>query len=95
MAKTEFIPADRLSAAEPDTIPRGRARVTAAFTNVFDRIGGEETMAAWALENPSRFYSLYAKLLPSQNATLDGDSKETRVLHALPPTELDALPSAE
>lgn len=34
--------------------------------DVFDRIGGVESMAVWATENQTQFFNLYAKLLPLQ-----------------------------
>lgn len=33
---------------------------------VFDKIGGIDAMAVWAMENQSEFYKLYARLLPVQ-----------------------------
>jgi hypothetical protein len=33
---------------------------------VFERLGGVDKMAAWADQNLSEFYKLYAKLLPSE-----------------------------
>ena len=39
---------------------------------VFDRIGGREGMAEWAMENRTEFYKIYAKLLPTEvHATVD------------------------
>ncbi len=51
--------------------------VRAAFHNAFDQMGGDqinpmtgkpytghEAMLAWALENMTEFYRLYAKLIP-------------------------------
>jgi len=33
---------------------------------VFQEIGGTETLKGWAQENLTEFYKLYAKLIPSQ-----------------------------
>jgi hypothetical protein len=46
---------NKLSAAVKDNI-----------IEVFERIGGVESMAAWATENQTQFFNLYAKLLPLQ-----------------------------
>lgn len=46
---------NKLSAAVKDNI-----------IDVFERIGGVESMAVWASENQTQFFNLYAKLLPLQ-----------------------------
>ena len=33
---------------------------------VFELIGGINTMSIWAKENPNQFYNIYAKILPMQ-----------------------------
>lgn len=38
--------------------------------HVFDQLGGVTKMAAWAEENQTEFYRLYARLLPTE-ATLN------------------------
>lgn len=38
--------------------------------SVFDQIGGKEKMAAWAADNQTEFYRIYARLLPTE-ATLN------------------------
>lgn len=35
-----------------------------AFRLAFDKMGGTDALAAWAAENPTEFYKLYAKLIP-------------------------------
>ena len=35
-----------------------------AFAAAFDKLGGTEALAKWALENPTDFYKLYARLIP-------------------------------
>lgn len=42
------------------------ATVKENIVDVFDRIGGVESMAVWASENQTQFFNLYAKLLPLQ-----------------------------
>lgn len=39
---------------------------------VFTRLGGTAAMADWARENPTDFYRLYAKLIPTQVTGEDG-----------------------
>jgi hypothetical protein len=33
---------------------------------VFDAIGGMDHMQKWAIDNPNNFYTIYAKLLPTE-----------------------------
>jgi SpoVK/Ycf46/Vps4 family AAA+-type ATPase len=47
-----------------------RSDVVNAFTTAFEMIGGISRLALWAHENPTDFYKLYSKLLPSTNMTL-------------------------
>lgn len=35
-----------------------------AFAMAFDKLGGTEALAEWALDNQSDFYKLYARLIP-------------------------------
>lgn len=39
---------------------------------VFNRIGGTESMAEWAIENRTAFYNLYSKLLPHEITGAEG-----------------------
>lgn len=45
-------------------------RVTAAFKDavriVYEDIGGHAAFAAWARENPSEFYKIAARLIPTE-----------------------------
>lgn len=36
---------------------------------VFDKIGGRDKMVAWALDNLTEFYRLYARLIPTEVST--------------------------
>jgi len=45
-------------------------RITTAFKDavrfVYDDIGGHSAFAAWARENPTEFYKIAARLIPSE-----------------------------
>lgn len=44
-----------------------------ALHAAFDKIGGAEKLAVWASDNPTEFYKLWAKMLPTDvNANLNG-----------------------
>jgi hypothetical protein len=49
-------------------------KVTArdAVWKVFHELGGVQHMKRWATENPSEFYKLYARLVPTQVTGEDG-----------------------
>lgn len=66
-----------------------RKDVVQAFQQAFELIGGPIGLAAWASQNRSQFYKLYAKLLPSQASSALGETTEVVVKHVLPRTELD------
>jgi len=54
----------------------GRAEIVSAFTNAFEMIGGLPRLAVWGDANPTEFYKLYAKLLPS-SSTIDMTAEQT------------------
>ena len=66
-----------------------RKAVVNAFINAFELIGGVPRLALWAHSNPSDFYKLYARLLPSQASSALGESNEITIRHILPRTGLD------
>ena len=45
------------------------AGVKSNVIGVFEKIGGRDAMAAWAKENLTEFYRLYARLIPSETLT--------------------------
>lgn len=49
--------------------------VKAALLEAFDDLGGVESLVAWATENPTEFYKLWAKVMPVQ-MTESTDSRE-------------------
>ncbi len=62
-----------------------RADVIQTFQTAFEQIGGTPRLAVWADTNPSEFFKLYGRLLPtSSTAELDGENEIT-IRHALPP----------
>lgn len=47
--------------------------VKEAFRQAFDDLGGTQALVTWAMENPTQFYQLYSKLIPTEiDATLSG-----------------------
>ncbi len=45
--------------------PNRFTTVKQAFLNAFEGMGGEEQLIRWGRKNPSKFYPLLAKMLPS------------------------------
>ena len=51
---------------------------------VFNRLDGTAGMAKWAIDNPTQFYQIYAKLLPMDiNANLTGDLSITHIARSI------------
>jgi hypothetical protein len=69
-----------------------RSDVINAFRDAFQVIGGTTRLALWANANPDKFFPLYAKLLPSTSFNF-GDTGQQVIIHAIPPTALDAHPT--
>ena len=64
-------------------------RVKNAFDFTFALIGGQPAFALWAAQNPSEFYKLYSKLLPTpQNAGITANGPVT-IITNVPDSPLD------
>ncbi len=61
-----------------------------AFHAVYELIGGVPRMAHWATENPTQFYTLYAKLLQSNTETPVG-ATTINIVSAVPASTLDNI----
>ena len=66
-----------------------RKDVVRAFTSAFELIGGVPRLALWAHTDPTTFYKLYARLLPSQASSALGESNTLVIKHVLPRGPLD------
>lgn len=73
----------------PRTAEFSRKQVVNAFKDTFELIGGVPRLATWAHLNPSKFYQLYAKLLPNQQILDFGNDGVLKIMHALAPGPLD------
>lgn len=68
-----------------------RKRVAEAFEDAFELIGGVSRLAIWANENPTEFFKLYGRMLPT-GTSVDLNAKgEITFKHVLPPSKLDKL----
>lgn len=56
------------------SVNKTTAAVKDALTKAFDGRGGVRALTAWADENPTEFYKLWAKLLPTEVTGKDGES---------------------
>ena len=58
----------------PKGIPnKTTAKVKEALALAFEGIGGVPTLKAWARENPTEFFKLWAKMLPQEISGPDGE----------------------
>jgi len=63
------------------------ATVKEAFKVAFEEMGGAPALAKWGMENPTEFYKLASKLIPTEVSGPEG--KPLEILWPLPPTKLD------
>lgn len=73
----------------PRTKEFTRKDVIEALADSFELIGGIPRMAAWAHENPTKFYELYARLAPSENNNTHLHDGLITIQGALQPSPLD------
>jgi len=62
------------------TVNKISSGAKANVIGVFDMIGGRTAMAAWAKANPTEFYRLYSRLLPT-DVTIDPEANKIEVIH--------------
>jgi len=65
-----------------------REAVDRSIHDVFHLMGGVARMAAWAEENPDKFYPLYCKLMSPASANT-GKNGPLTIEHAVPRSPLD------
>lgn len=66
-----------------------RRRVAEAFDDAFELIGGVSRLAIWANENPTEFFKLYGRMLPTGTSVDLNTKGEITFKHVLPPSKLD------
>lgn len=49
---------------------------------VFNRLEGTTGMAKWAKDNPTQFYRIYARLIPTEVSGVDGEAISVSILNA-------------
>lgn len=63
------------------------SKAAKAFQQAFDMIGGVPRLALWADQNPTKFYTLYSKLVPATAEILEKKDIQVTINWA-PPTRL-------
>jgi len=58
-----------------------------AFALAFDGLGGFEALKVWAIDNPTEFYKLYARLIPVEHVGAGGDGPIATVVKHIYETE--------
>lgn len=85
---------ERATLSVPKNKEFKRQEVVDAFRHSFELIGGVPRLAAWAHHNPTEFYKLYGKLLPSQSINeMGGSDGVLRIIHSIAPSPLDVAPN--
>ena len=58
----------------PKGVPnKSTAKVKEALALAFEGIGGVKTLKSWAMDNPTEFFKLWAKMLPQEISGPDGE----------------------
>jgi hypothetical protein len=58
---------------KPGSLNKTTVAVKEAFREAFELLGGTQALVTWAGENPTQFYQLYSKLIPTEiDATISG-----------------------
>jgi len=47
---------------------KATASIKGAFVEAFDKLGGADALARWAVDQPTEFYKLASKLIPTELA---------------------------
>jgi hypothetical protein len=68
-----------------------RKDVVSAFATAFEMIGGVPRLALWANENPTDFYKLFGKLLPSATQAEVFHHKSDGTVKSMTTEELEQL----
>lgn len=80
------------SGRKPGTPNKITRKTKEDVLEVFDNLGGVAHMTQWAAENPNQFYTIWAKLLPTQSelGTMEGqDSPLNVTLKFIKPDDSD------
>jgi len=72
------------SGRQPGSVNKNTASIKGAFVEAFDKLGGATALAAWAQDNPTDFYKLASKLIPTE---LTGQVKT--VIEIVDPANID------
>lgn len=65
----------------PKGVPnKATASIKAAFLEAFEKRGGVPALVAWAAEEPTEFYKLAARLIPTEMAGPNGGPLTIRIV---------------
>jgi hypothetical protein len=73
--------------AKPAAREKGGARDS--FQAAFEKIGGAEALAAWALDKPTEFFRLFARLIPLTGEGAGSDPMEVEIVRFSDPDAED------
>jgi len=68
-----------------------RSDVVNSFVTAFETIGGVTRLALWANENPTEFYKMFSRLLPSASISEIVTRRDDGDIKTLTTEELEAL----
>ena len=69
---------------------KSTAAVKAALVDAFDQLGGVGSLVKWGKKNPTEFYKLWSKLLPTEIKNADGEKLRIEVVEEIRPLRVMA-----
>lgn len=66
------VPRPPRSGRRAGTPNKATASIKAAFKEAFDKLGGVDALVKWAIKNPTEYYRLSARLIPTEITGADG-----------------------
>lgn len=67
-------PGERRGGRQKGTPNKMTAGVKAALTAAFEQMGGVPFLVRWGTANPTEFFALWGKMLPTEVANADGEA---------------------
>ena len=73
-------PGERRGGRKKGSVNKTTAAVKSALQEAFVKLGGVKSLVAWGKHNPTDFYKLWAKLLPTEIKNADGEVLMLKVI---------------
>lgn len=85
-------PGQRRGGRRKGTPNKTTATVKAALVEAFDKLGGVPELVKWGKANPSQFYALWGKMLPTEVKNADGSVLRMQLVTEIVDADQDDSP---